>query len=200
MLQNEKIWRACDSLLEQKVQKLVTKYALEKMWWKPVAVQEKQITIYRRKAFSSLQQRVSMTQHRSEWATSNIRDSESEWVYVPWLPLCHLLGSRHHFGVSQVQTRAVGRWLREIMNCEDAVNLRAHVCITTSRRAAKQAFHSLWVVFGLGLDLYNNKKIEKPVAWGWERSFCICYAKWLNVPLSPWTVYLVGSGCSCLFW
>lgn len=84
------------------------------------------------------------------------------------------LGSSHHFGVSHVQTGAIGRWPRVIMNCEDAANSQplksACVCISTIKRAAKETFHSLWVVFGLGLDLHTNKKIEKATAWGWERS------------------------------
>jgi len=38
--ENKKILRACNGLLEQNVQKLATKYALEKKaWWKPIAVQ-----------------------------------------------------------------------------------------------------------------------------------------------------------------
>lgn len=61
-----------------------------------------------------------------------------------------------------------------IMNCEDAANSQplksACVCISTIKRAAKETFHSLWVVFGLGLDLHTNKNIEKAMAWGWERS------------------------------
>lgn len=59
----EKILRVCNGLLEQKVQEVLTKYALEKkVWWKPIAAQENQITVYGRKAFSwisTLQQRVS---------------------------------------------------------------------------------------------------------------------------------------------
>lgn len=41
------------------------------------------------------------------------------------------------------------------------------------KRAAKKTFHSLWMLSGLGLDLYTNKKTEKAMVWGWERSIVL---------------------------
>lgn len=90
---SKKFLKAYNGLLGQKIQKLATKYALEKMlWWKSINVQKNQIIAYGRKVFSwisTLQQRVSRILHTSEGAIS-----EAVWEclhdLIPIVPPRHV--------------------------------------------------------------------------------------------------------------
>lgn len=88
-IETKKFQKVCNCLLGQKVQKLATKYTLEKLWWKSIAVQENKIIAYGTKVFSGFQ----LFSKGHLWSCTPLKELSQklcESVYMPWFQLCYL--------------------------------------------------------------------------------------------------------------
>jgi len=59
-------------------------------------------------------------------------------------------------------------------------SLSVYVCITRIKRAAKQTFHSLRVLFGFGTEPYTNGNLRKQWHGSGRGVLFYCYIGWLQ--------------------